>query len=515
MPRSHILWVDDEIDVLRSLIVVLERAGYSVTPVTNGDDAIAAVGRGGIDLMLLDEMMTGIDGVETLRAVREIDARLPVVMVTKVEEEELMNRAYEARVDDFLIKPVRPSQVLAVVKKILESERIVGEGMRRNYALEMAQVMQQISSQPSPRGWLEVSSWIFRRQMELERLDDRALLDAHADLRRDANREFFRSIGRSYPQWLDEDEVLLPHRVLDRLLLPSLDRGEKVLFVVLDCLRADQWLVMEPRVRELFALEPAFGLSLVPTATPFSRNALFAGALPVAIRAQRPDLWEDDFFSEASMNAHEEELLRWALDERRRGRFTLHYERVDGGGPAQGLAQRLAAANDIDLYAVVYGFVDMLVHKRTVSDVIREITATEGAYRALTAAWFAHSPLDLLFRTAAAVGRTVVVVSDHGSIPVHRPARVVGDRATTTAVRYKVGRNIRADRRHAIDIRDPQRWGLPAAALSTNYLVAGEDFFFVYPNQQRQYERRLAGTFQHGGLSLEEMVVPMMLMRPK
>ncbi len=515
MPHSHILWVDDEIDALRSLIVFLERAGYSVTPVTNGEDAIAAVARGGVDLMLLDEMMTGLDGVDTLRAVREIDAQLPVVMVTKVEEEELMTRAYEARVDDFLIKPVHPSQVLAVAKKILESERIVGEGMRRNYAQEMARTMQQISSQPTPQDWLDVSSWLFRRQMELEKLDDHALLDAHADLRRDANREFFRSIGRFYPEWLEKSDVLLPHRVLERLLLPALDREEKVLFVVLDCLRADQWLVMEPRIRSLFAVEPTFGFSLVPTATPFSRNALFAGALPVEIRAQRPDLWEDDFFSEASMNAHEEALLRWALESRQRGGVTLRYERVDGGGPAQTLPQRLADATDVDLYAVVYGFVDMLVHKRTVSDVIREITATEGAYRALTAAWFAHSPLAALFRTAATMGRTVIVVSDHGSLPVHRPAKVVGDRGTTTAVRYKVGRNIRADRRRAIDIREPKRWGLPATALSTNYLVAGEDYFFVYPNQQRQYERRLAGTFQHGGVSLEEMVVPMMVMRPK
>lgn len=519
MPLPHILWVDDEIESLRSLVVALEKSGYRVSALTNGDDAISAVRRGGVDLVLLDEMMTGMGGVDTLRALREIDAELPVVMVTKVEQEELMNRAYEARAHDFLIKPVRPSQVLAVVKKNLESDRIIAEGVRRDYTREMAQVMTRIAGEQSPAQWLELAGWLFRRQIELESLRDAALLDAHADLRRDANREFFRHLAKSYPDWLKAAAAphgpLLAHRVLDRLITPVLEAGEKLLFLVLDCVRADQWLVIEPRLRERFAIETPNGFSLLPSATPFSRNALFAGALPVEIRRQRPDLWEDDFFSEFSLNAHEEELLHWAMEQRGLGDRVLRYERVDGGGQAQGLAMRLKAADDIDLYAVVYGFVDMLVHKRTESDVIREITATEAAYRALIATWFAHSPLDALLRAAAATGRTVVVVSDHGSVAVNRRAKVIGDRSTTTAVRYKVGRNIRADQRHAIDIRDPESWGLPCTSLNTNYLIAGEDRFFVYPNQQRHYERRLTGTLQHGGVSLEEMVVPIAILRPK
>ncbi len=514
-PPAQILWVDDEIESLRSLIVSLESMGYRVESVTNGDDAIALVRRGGIDLVLLDEMMTGLDGVSTLRALRELDPTIPVVMVTKVEEEELMDRAYEARADDILIKPVRPSQVRAVVKKLLDSERIVGDGIRRDYGREMARVMGEISGGLDPEGWLDTACWLFRRQIELERLADAALLDTHADLRRDANRSFFRTVSAEYRSWLDEDGPLLSHRVLDRCVVPHLAGGEKLLFVVLDCVRADQWMALEPHLRSLFAVEPAYGFALLPTATPFARNALFAGALPSRIRRDHPDLWQDDFNSASSLNSHEEELLRLALKARGLGGLRVRYERVDGGEVAHDLAQRLVSSVDVDLYSVVYGFLDLLAHKRGESEVLQEITATEAAYRDLTTTWFAHSPLQELLRAAAKTGRTVVLTSDHGSVTVQRRAKVVGDRKTSKAVRYKVGRNIHADRRQALDIRDPEEWGLPAPSINTNYLVASEDHFFVYPNQQREYERRLTGTLQHGGASLEEMVVPVVTLRPR
>ncbi len=512
---AHILWVDDEIDSLRSLLVSLESAGHRVTAVTNGDDAIQHLRRGGIDLVLLDEMMTGLDGIATLVAMREIDPAVPVVMVTKIEEEELMNRAYEARADDYLIKPVRPSQVRAVIKKLLDSERIVGEGIRRNYGREMARVGAELSEGLDAEGWIETAHWLFRRQIELERLRDAVLLDTHAGLRRDANRAFFRHLAAAYPSWLEEGGPLLSHRVVERKVVPHLRQGERVLFLVLDCVRADQWMALEPHLRRLFAVEPAFGLSLLPTATPFARNALFAGQLPAQIRRLHPALWEDDFSVESSLNRHEKELLRLALREHGLGGCSFRYERVDGGAAAQQLAQRLASASDVQLYAVVYGFVDILVHKRSESEVIQEITATEAAYRALTATWFAHSPLRAVLAAAAKAGRTVVLTSDHGSVTVQRRAGVVGDRRTTTAVRYKIGRNIHADPRHALDIRDPERWGLPTPSINSNYLVASEDHFFVYPNQQRAYERRLTGTLQHGGASLEEMVVPVATLRPR
>lgn len=515
MIQSHILWVDDEVDSLRSHIVSLESNGYRISPVTNGDDAVDAVRRGGIDLVLLDEMMTGLGGVETLRLLREMAPGLPVVMVTKVEDEELMNRAYEARADDFLIKPVRPSQVLAVVKRFLETERIVGAGIRRDYGQGMAELLRRVDQKPSPAEWADIAGWLFRRQVELDGLGDVGLASSHADARREANRAFFREASRQYPHWLsDPGEVVFSHQIMSRSVEPLLVKGEQVLLVVLDCLRLDQWMVIEPLLRETFAIETRPGMALVPTATPYSRNAIFAGLLPVDIRRAHPEWWEDDPRVGGSLNRHEHALMDAAL--RRSGlKKSTRYERVDGGPEAQKCADQMSSRGDVDLYALVYGFVDVLVHKRVESQVLSELTSTEAAFRDLTLTWFTHSALLQIFRAAAQAGRTIVVTSDHGSVSVARSTRVVGDRSTSTAVRYKSGRNIRCDKRHAIDIRAPETWGLPQLGFNWNYLVAGEDHFFVYPNHQRQFERRLSDTLQHGGVSLEEMIVPLAVLRPR
>ena len=513
--NPHILWVDDEVDSLRSLVVSLETNDFRVSPVTNGDDAIEIIRRGGVDLVFLDEMMAGLNGVDTLRAIREIIPDLPVVMVTKVEEEDLMNRAYGSRADDFLIKPVRPRQILAVAKKFLQSEKIFGDRLRKEYAQEMAQVLGRIAMGPGPAEWVEAAIWFFRRQMELEDLGDAALLSTHADARREANREFFRSVASDYPDWLtiDDSPALFSHQVIDDIVVPLLRDSKQVLYLVLDCVRADQWMTLERALRSDFAIETRYGLSIVPSATPYSRNALFAGMLPAQIRETYPDWWEDDHGSESSMNRFEGEMLREAI-RRRRLDCPVRYERVDGKR-GRDLADRLASFADVPLIGAVFGFIDVLAHERGDSRVLREMIPTEGAYRDLTGAWFGHSPLAYLLRAAGRAGRTVVITSDHGARAVNRSAVVIGDRTTTTSIRYKVGRNIRCDRRQAVDVREPKTWGLPAPGINTNYLISGEDYFFVYPNEQRRYERRLSGSYQHGGISLEEMVVPVAVLVPR
>lgn len=515
-----LLWVDDQIDVLKPHVRLLETKGYDVVTVTNGADAIARVRMHVPDLVLLDEQMPGMGGLETLEAIKQIAPQVPVVMVTKSEEEHLMEEALGAQIADYLTKPVNPSQILLTVKRLLERQRIEGVHAQQQYLQQFSDLSQRMGDALSPDEWVQVYLELVRHSLRLDSEEGvRQVLD---DQFREANRAFGKYVEKQYPAWIkgtgsEGQRPLLSHEVLPKHVLPLVrQQAGPVVLLVIDCMRYDQWLEMERLLYGLFDVERNFYFSLLPTATGFARNALFSGLLPRDLARRYPNHWHGTTDSEdESMNAHEAFFLDELLKRSHLGQIKHRYDKVVSTRDGREFATNVNDILRADLSAVVVNFVDILAHTRSDSSVLREIAPDERAYRALTRTWFEHSWLLEAFKALARSSATIIVTTDHGVMRCLHPTKVMGDRETSTALRFKHGRMVRADERHAIVVKEPEAYGLPKLSINENYIIAKEDYYFVYPTNYHHYAHLYRDSLQHGGVSLEEMIVPLMTLRPR
>lgn len=515
MATPRILWADDEIDLLKPHIRFLNEKGYSVTPVTNGSDALDKVKAERFDMVFLDEQMPGLGGLETLSEIKSVLPDLPVVMITKSEEESLMEDAIGAKIADYLIKPVNPKQILLACKKILDAQIIIDEKTSQNYLQQFGGISMMLNDYLSPDEWVEVYQKLVSFDMQLDGDEGaRQILD---DQIREAKGAFVRYIEENYSEWINETDPnyrpVFSHDVLPHFVFPKL--GEKpVFFLLIDCMRYDQWLEFEKLLYPYFSIDKDFHYSILPTATPYSRNAIFSGLRPIDLAKRFPNEWKEAEGDEHSKNRYEEIFLE-DLIERNRLNIKARYEKIVGSRDGRELLKNLPQLFNNDLNAIVINFVDILAHSRSDNKVLKEIAPDEKAYRALTRTWFEHSWLLEVFKRLAEKDCTVIVTSDHGALRALRDTKVIGDRETSTSLRYKYGRNLKGDPRHAIHIKNPKEFALPEHGVNTHYLIAKEDYYFVYPTNYHHYQNHYWDSMQHGGISMEEMLLPVLTLKKR
>ncbi|MBM2813642.1 MAG: response regulator receiver protein [Ignavibacteria bacterium] len=512
--KGKILWIDDEIELLRPHIILLEQRGYYVETATNGDDAVELVRSKHFDLIFLDEMMVGKSGLETLPQLKEADQKTAIVMCTKSEAESLMEDALGQKIDDYLTKPVNPAQILAACKKFLEAERIGSERFTQNYLMGFAEISNKIMNNLSWEEWLELYVKLVGWSMELDRFPDSGLRETLQNQWQDCNAAFSKFVEDNYVGWLNDKSnsaPLLSNGVTEKYVLPLLESGEPVVFVVIDCMRYDQWLVIEEMLRPFYSSKTEFYSSILPTATPFSRNAIFAGLFPSEIRKHYPQYWSVEANSEDhKQNAYEKELLE-ALLSRRKVNLNnkLSFVKIFDTDFGKKIEKEILKYIANNLSVIVVNAVDMIAHSRSDYAILKEIAPDESAYRSLTRSWFRHSSLFGMLKTLSSVkGIKIVITTDHGSIRCMRGVKVLGDKDTSTNLRYKFGKNVKAEQRHAIQIPDPEIYKLPRTGLTVNNIIAKEDFYFVYPTDYHFYVQKYRDSFQHGGISMEEMILP-------
>ena len=514
--KRKILWVDDEIELLKAHIIFLEKKGYHLTPVTNGADALDMIKREIFDAVLLDEMMPGMDGLSVLVEIKNIDPGLPVVMITKSEEEQIMNDALGSRISDYLTKPVNPSQIFTTLKRLLDSSQLRSERVSREYTRHTNRNRMALSAGLDHNGWAQTHDSLSRWDIEIEDFNDSGLKQIHHDQKKEFRHEFSKYIEKNYQFWIDGDGPDLSHNILDKYVAPHLKDGKKVYFLVIDCLRLDHWLAIEPKLEKLFNIDLKYYYSILPTATPFSRNSMFAGMLPYEINKFYPDIWREAGHGDASMNNHEHELLDMYLGRKgiRLDRKAV-YEKVMKTDDAQVLHRKLGNLKQNQFISIVYNFIDLLSHQRSENDILMEIAPDEAAFRSLTTAWFEHSVLLDILKFIADEGATLILTTDHGSIIGEKASIVKGDRTTSTNIRYKYGRQLKANPSEVFNVDSPEKYGLPLIGSDTNYLFAKDDYCLIYQNNFRQYEKIYQNTFQHGGISMEEMILPIGTLTPR
>lgn len=542
MSNGLLLWVDDEIELLRAHIIFLEKKGYEVVTVTNGTDAIDQCRQKTFDLILLDEMMPGLSGLETLQSIKEISPATPVVMVTKSEEENIMDQAIGSKIADYLIKPVNPSQILLTLKKNIHRKEIVTEITQSGYQQSFQDIALQISDCKTYNDWMNVYKRLVHWELELSSTDS-SMTEMLNMQKEEANNGFAKYIKANYMNWVapqqagasstsrgtlrlsqmrqapkntqadNEDKPLMSMDIFKKKIFPMLDNGEKVFMIVIDNFRLDQWRMLSQEIGDMFDIDEQTYMSILPTATQYARNAIFSGLMPVQIAQMFPELWVDED-EEEGKNLNEEPLIRTQI-ERFRRRDTFSYHKINDSAGADKFLQKFNQLEANDLNVVVINFIDMLSHARTESKMVRELANDESAYRSITLSWFRHSVLADLFKLLSQSNYTVVITTDHGSIRASKPVKIIGDRNTNTNLRYKLGKNLNYNAKEVFVIKEPHKAQLPAPNLSTSYVFATGNSFFAYPNNYNYYVSYYKDTFQHGGISLEEMIVPLITLKAR
>ncbi len=510
---EKILWADDEIDFLKPHIMFLKNKGYDVTTVSNGRDALDALGHDTFNLILLDENMPGLSGLETLTRINQTHPDIPVIMITKSEEENLMNQAIGNQIADYLIKPVNPNQIILSIKKNLHSGELVAAQASSSYQQEFQKISSNINMASTVEDWMEVYKQLVYWELKLAETDT-AMGELLLMQKRDANSNFCKFVKREYEGWVQTDRhPLMSHEIFKRKVFPLLDNGDKVCFILIDNFRLDQWKVLQPLISEWFTAEEELYTTILPTSTQYARNAIFAGLMPLQIATMYPQYWVEEDEDEG-LNIHESQLIKTQLDRFRR-KEQYSYNKLNDSSAGDKFLQKLNQLKDIPLNVVVLNFIDMLSHARTESKMIRELANSDAAYRSLTESWLRHSSSLDIFRRLSEFGFKVIVTTDHGTIRVDNPIKVVGDRNTNTNLRYKVGKNLNYNPRQVYEMHNPKKFGLPAPNLSSTFIYACNEDFFSYPNNYNYYVQYYTGTFQHGGISLQEMLVPLVTLTPR
>lgn len=512
---NNILWVDDEIDLLQPYIIYLSGKGYHVTTASNGRDALDIVEQTVPSIVFLDENMPGLTGLETLQEIKRIRPEVPVVMITKSEEEHIMEQAIGEKIADYLIKPVNPSQILLCLKKHIHQQAILSEQTQQSYRQEWSDIAYMIDTAATFQEWAAIERTLSRWDIELENSPMRSMID---DQRTQANAAFAKWIAKNYESIVDgrktkDGSLLMSPDIMKHAVFPLLDRGEKVLLCVIDNFRYDQWKTIQPLLSEWFAIrEEEQYMSILPTATQYARNAIFSGLLPLQIQQMYPQYWVEEG-DEESKNQFEKELVQTLLDRYRR-RETFSYWKVNESDYCERVIHQLRSVQT-PLNIVVLNFIDMLSHSRTESRMMRELANDEAAYRSLTLSWFRHSPTYELLRRTAELGYTLVLTTDHGTTRVKNAVQIIADKNTNTNIRYKVGKALNCSSKNVFVLERPERTGLPCPNVSSSYAFCTGNDFFAYPNQFNYYAQYYRNTFQHGGISLEEMVIPLVTLSPK
>lgn len=515
MREIKILWIDDEIELLKPHILFLEKKGYNVTAVNNGEDGVRVLAEGVFDIVFLDENMPGMSGLEALQRMKEIKGEVPVVMITKSEEEQIMEDAIGSKIKDYLIKPVNPNQILLSLKKNIDHTRLISEKTTNSYQRAFSEIGMQINDCRTFEDWSKVYKKIVYWETELQVGNVEGMEEVLQMQKSSANTEFFKFIRKNYVDWFheDEDRPLMIHQVLKKRVLP-LANESKVLLLVIDNLRFDQYWMLKPYLSKWFEIEKEeIVSSILPTATQYARNAFFAGLMPSEIEKLYPDMWLNDE-EEGGKNKYEEKLLGHAL--KRFGKaYPWFYEKVTNLESEKRAIEKGKQLDEYQLSVMVYNFVDMLSHARTEMDMIKELAGDESAYRSLTISWFEHSSLHDVIKIAAEKNIKVIITTDHGSVRINNPIKIIGDRKTTTNLRYKHGRNLNYNPKEVFEITKPSDIYLPTPHISSKFVFAKEQDFFVYPNNYNHFAKYYRDTFQHGGVSLEEMLIPCITLKPK
>ena len=516
MNSIKILWVDDEIDLLKPHILFLEKKNYEVTTCNNGRDAIDIFQDENFDIVFLDENMPGMNGLETLAEMKEKKSSIPVIMITKSEEEFIMEEAIGSKIADYLIKPVNPNQILLSLKKNLDHSRLISEKTTLDYQKEFRKISMEMSMVNSYEEWIEFYKKLIFWELELENIDDQNMFQILESQKNEANALFGKFIEKNYEDWFEPkaDKPVLSHNLFKQLVIPELKKKENVLFVVIDNLRYDQWKAFESVVNNHYKLEsevPYF--AILPTATQYARNAIFSGLTPLEMEKQFPQYWRNDV-EEGGKNLYEAEFLAAQL--KRNGlNITQEYFKITNLANGKKLAENFKALKDNKLVTVVYNFIDMLSHAKTDMDVVKELASDDKAYRSLTLSWFKNSPLLEIIQQAQKLGFKLIITTDHGTINCKNPTKVIGDKNTSLNLRYKTGRSLTYENKDVYAVRDPKRIGLPSINMTSIYIFAKNDFFLAYVNNYNHYVSYYRNTYQHGGISLEEVIVPFLVFNPK
>lgn len=509
------MWVDDEIEMLRAHIIFLEKKGYDVTTVNNGNDAIEECRKRNFDLVLLDEMMPGITGLETLQQIKEISPSTPIVMVTKSEEENIMDQAIGQKIADYLIKPVNPSQILLALKKNIHKKQIVTEVTQTGYRKEFQDIAMRIMDCRTLDDWKDIYRRLVRWELELSSADS-DMTEMLQMQKEEANNSFAKFVRKNYLSWVapgTTQRPLMSPDIFKKCVFPAVNNGEKVFLVVIDNFRYDQWRTLAQDIGEMFDVDEDMYMSILPTATQYARNAIFSGLMPEQIERLFPDLWVDED-EEEGKNINEEPLVRTQI-ERYRRHDTFSYHKINDSAGAERLIERLSELTKNDINVIVVNFIDMLSHARTESKMVRELANNESAYRSITLSWFRHSVVGELIKALAQTDCTVIITTDHGSIRASKPIKIIGDRNTNTNLRYKLGKNLNCQSKEVFVVKNPHDAQLPAPNLSTSYVFATGNSFLAYPNNYNYYVSYYKDTFQHGGISMEEMLIPLVTLKKR